>query len=173
MNASIEAVPPESFNEDDLKFMDLALSHARLAPDLGEVPVGAVVVYQGEVISVACNRRSIDSDPTGHAELIAMREAAKHLGDWRLEGCTVYVTLEPCAMCAGTMVQARIQRCVFGCSDPKAGYMGSLYDLSCDTRLNHRFAVTRGVRGEESSTLLRDFFRSLRAQRKQKRATDG
>lgn len=153
----------------DVEFMQLAIAEANRAPALGEVPVGAVVVHQGRVIARAHNRRTIDHDPTAHAELIAMRDAARFLGDWRLEDCTVYVTLEPCPMCAGTMVQARVARCVYGCVDPKAGYMGSLADLSNDARLNHRFPVTSGVLAEECSALLRDFFRGIRAQKKAER----
>ena len=130
------------------------------------VPVGAVVVYNGEIIARAHNRRNVDHDPCGHAELIAMRDAAKVLGDWRLEACTVYVTLEPCPMCSGAMVLARVARCVFGCMDPKAGFMGSLTDLSRDDRLNHNFPVTPGVLHEECSELLRSFFRDIRRQKK-------
>ena len=163
-SASATAVDPL-----DVEFMQLAIAEANRAPALGEVPVGAVVVHKGQVIARAHNRRTIDHDPTAHAELIAMREAARILGDWRLEECTVYVTLEPCPMCAGTMVQARVARCVYGCLDPKAGYMGSLADLSNDARLNHRFPVTAGVLAEECSTLLRDFFRGIRIQKKAER----
>ena len=150
----------------DLMFMREALAEARKAPAIGEVPVGAVVVYQGKIIARAHNRRNTDHDPSAHAELIAMRKAAKAIGDWRLEGCTVYVTLEPCPMCSGAMVLARIGRCVFGCVDPKAGYLGSLADLSSDDRLNHRFPVTSGVLQEECSEILRSFFRDIRRKKK-------
>ncbi|HCH66677.1 MAG: tRNA adenosine(34) deaminase TadA [Deltaproteobacteria bacterium] len=153
----------------DIHYMRMAIEEAKRAPALGEVPVGAIVVHRGTVVARAHNRRSVDHDPTAHAELIAMRDAARALGDWRLEECTVYVTLEPCPMCAGTMVQARIERCVYGCGDPKAGYLGSLEDLSSDARLNHRFSVTAGVLAEECSTLLRDFFRGIRARKKAER----
>ncbi len=142
--------------------MALALDEARLAGAIGEVPIGAVVVCDGAVVSRGHNRREADKDPAGHAELIAIRSAAARLGRWRLSGCTVYVTLEPCPMCAGLMHQARVDRCVFAAADPKAGALGSLYDLHDDTRLNHRFEVTAGVLSEESSTLLKDFFRKLR-----------
>ena len=150
---------------EDQHFMDLALAQATLAAEMGEVPVGAVVVHEGEVIAQAHNRREVDSDPTAHAELIAMREAAQRLGDWRLENCTVYVTLEPCAMCAGLMVNARVSRCVYAASDPRGGFLGTLGDLSSHPVLNHRFAVTAGVRSDEAASALRSFFRSVRAKK--------
>jgi len=142
--------------------MALALAEARLAAEEGEVPVGAVVVRNGEVLAVARNRREVDQDPTAHAEHIAIRQVAALLRSWRLEGCVVYVTLEPCAMCAGAMVLARVARCVYGCADPKGGFLGSLGDLSAHPRLNHRFAVRAGVMGEESAALLRSFFQARR-----------
>ena len=150
---------------EDQHFMDLALAQAALAAQMGEVPVGAVVVHEGEVIAQAHNRREVDSDPTAHAELIAMREAAQRLGDWRLEDCTVYVTLEPCAMCAGLMVNARVSRCVYAASDPRGGFLGTLDDLSSHPVLNHKFAVTAGVRSDEAANALRSFFRSVRAKK--------
>ncbi len=150
---------------EDQHFMDLALAQAALAAKMGEVPVGAVVVHEGTVIAEAHNRREVDSDPTAHAELIAMRSAAQHLGDWRLEGCTVYVTLEPCAMCAGLMVNARVARCVYAASDPRGGFLGTLGDLSSHPVLNHRFAVTAGVRRDEAADVLRSFFRRVRAKK--------
>jgi tRNA(adenine34) deaminase len=146
----------------DDTFMGFALEEARAAAEIGEVPIGAVVVCEGAVVATGCNRREIDHDPAGHAEFIAIREAARRLGRWRLSDCTVYVTLEPCPMCAGLMHQARVARCVFGASDPKAGALGTLYDLSSDERLNHRFDVTAGVRAEDSATLLKEFFNRLR-----------
>lgn len=145
--------------------MDLALAEAASAAKMGEVPVGAVVVHKGEVISSAHNRREIDGDPSAHAEFIAMRDAAKVLGDWRLEDCTVYVTLEPCAMCAGLMVNARVPRCVYAATDPRGGFLGTLGDLSSHPVLNHRFEVTAGVRAEEAADLLRSFFRRIRAKK--------
>jgi tRNA(adenine34) deaminase len=151
--------------QTDELYMALALEQARLAGDLGEVPIGAVVICDGAVVSHGMNRREIDHDPAGHAEFLAIREAAARLQRWRLSDCTVYVTLEPCPMCAGLMHQARVARCVFGASDPKAGALGSLYDLSSDERLNHRFEVTSGILHEESSSLLQDFFRGLREER--------
>ena len=147
---------------DDERFMQLALEEARRAAEEGEVPIGAVVVCGGEVAARAHNRRETDADPSAHAEFSAMLEASRALGRWRLTDCTVYVTLEPCLMCAGLMVNARIDRCVYGASDPKGGALGTLYDVSADPRLNHAFAVTPGVLADESAELLRSFFRSRR-----------
>ena len=149
----------------DTHFMDAALALAREAAALGEIPVGAIVVHDGLIIGAAYNRREVDQDPTAHAELLAIRQAAQHIGDWRLQGCCLYVTLEPCAMCAGAMVLARIDRCVFGCSDPKGGFMGTLGKLHAEPRLNHQFPVVGGVRSEESGELLRSFFRRLRSRK--------
>ncbi len=146
----------------DEEYMEMALAQARLAAELGEVPVGAVVVCDDVLVARAYNRREIDHDHAGHAELIAIREAAATLGRWRLSGCTVYVTLEPCPMCAGLMHQARIARCVYAAPDPKAGALGTLYDLHDDERLNHRFDVTAGCLEQESAELLRSFFKRLR-----------
>ena len=144
--------------------MDLALEEAARAAAQGEVPVAALVVRDtdGVVLAMAHNRREQDHDPTAHAELLAIRAAAQASGDWRLDGCTVYVTLEPCAMCAGAMVLARVRRCVYGCMDPKGGFLGTLGDLSRVTGLNHHFEVEQGVREQESAELLRAFFRRLR-----------
>ena len=142
--------------------MEIALEEARAAAEEGEVPIGAVVVYEGEVIARAHNRRETDADPSAHAEFSAMLAASRVLGRWRLTGCTVYVTLEPCLMCAGLMVNARIDRCVYGASDPKGGALGTLFDVSADPRLNHAFAVTAGVRADEAADLLRSFSRSRR-----------
>ena len=150
---------------EDQRFMDLALAQAALAAEMGEVPVGAVVVHEGQVIAQAHNRREVDADPTAHAELIAMREAAQRIGDWRLEECTVYVTLEPCAMCAGLMVNARVARCVYATTDPRGGFLGTLGDLSSHPVLNHRFEVTAGIRAEEAADALRSFFRRVRAKK--------
>ncbi len=145
------------------RFMGLALEAADEAAAQGEVPVGAVVVREGEVVAGGFNLREASRDPTAHAELVAIRRAAEALGSWRLEGCTVYVTLEPCAMCAGAMVLARIERCVFGCTDPKGGFLGTLADLSRWPGLNHRFEVVSGVRGEACAGRLKAFFRTLRS----------
>uniref|UniRef100_UPI0022E1B071 tRNA adenosine(34) deaminase TadA n=1 Tax=Candidatus Collinsella stercoripullorum TaxID=2838522 RepID=UPI0022E1B071 len=150
----------------DERFMREALAEAARAAELGEVPIGAVVVYDGQVIARAHNLREHDEDPSAHAEFSAMLAAARALGRWRLTGCTVYVTLEPCPMCAGLMVNARVDRCVYGARDPKGGAVGTLYDLSCDSRLNHAFAVRSGVLEEECAAQLREFFGSLRAARR-------
>lgn len=151
--------------EHDERYMRVALEEAHTAAELGEVPIGAVVVYQGEIVSRAHNLRERNEDPSAHAEFTAMCEAARTLGRWRLTGCTVYVTLEPCCMCAGLMVNARIDRCVFGAPDPKGGATGSLFRLHADARLNHAFAVTPGVLGDECAALLREFFGDVRRRR--------
>jgi len=140
-----------------------ALRAARRAPAHRDVPVGAVVVKEGAVLSRAHNRREADGDPSAHAEVLAIRRAARKLGSWRLDGCTLYVTLEPCAMCAGAIVLARIPRLVFGAEDPKAGFVGSLGDLCRDPRLNHRLHVTEGILGEACGRILKEFFREKRA----------
>jgi tRNA(adenine34) deaminase len=151
---------------DHEPFMRAALAQAERARSLGDVPVGAVVVRDGQIIAVGHNRREIDQDPTAHAELLAIREAAKALGSWRLEGCTVYVTLEPCPMCSGLMVLSRVERCVFGARDPKGGFLGTLVDLSDFPGLNHKFATVPGVLGAECSEQLSAFFREIRRNKK-------
>ena len=132
---------------------------------MGEVPIGCIVVHDptGEVIGVGHNRREVDCDPTAHAEIVAMRQAGQRLGHWRLIDCTLVVTLEPCPMCAGAMVNARVGRLIYGCDDPKAGAVRTLFNLCDDPRLNHRIEVTSGVLQEECATLLRDFFAKQRA----------
>jgi tRNA(adenine34) deaminase len=139
-----------------------ALALARAAGERGEVPVGAVAVHEGRIVGRGANGRESARDPTAHAELLAIQEAARTLGRWRLSGVTVVATLEPCAMCAGAMVLARVDRLVYAAPDPKAGATGSLMDLSQDRRLNHRFAVERGVLADEAGELLRAFFRARR-----------
>ena len=146
----------------DEKFMREALAEARAAAAVGEVPIGAVVVRAGEIVARAYNRRELDQDPSAHAEFAALCAAAQSLGRWRLSDCTVYVTLEPCCMCAGLMVNARVGRCVYGAADAKAGALGSLYDLNADSRLNHRFNVTAGVLADECREVLSDYFSGLR-----------
>ena len=126
------------------------------------MPIGAVVVREGEILGRGHNRREIDGDPLAHAEILAIRQAARRMGGWRLSGCTMYVTLEPCAMCAGALVNSRVERLVYGAADPKAGYCGTLGNLVQDPRLNHRLEVTAGVLEGESAALLRGFFASLR-----------
>jgi tRNA(adenine34) deaminase len=142
--------------------MRRALAQAHAARELGEVPIGAVIVLENELYTEAHNLTRTTSDPTAHAELIAIREAARKLGDWRLTGTTMYVTLEPCAMCAGAMVLARVQRLVFAAFDPKAGMTGSLGCIVQDTRLNHRLQMTNNVLEQESAELLRAFFKERR-----------
>lgn len=147
---------------DDRLWMTEALAEARRAAAIGEVPIGAVVVREGEVLGRGYNRREIDGDPLAHAEILAIRQAAGAMGGWRLTGCTMYVTLEPCPMCAGALVASRVERLVYGAADPKAGYCGSLGNIVQDPRLNHRLEVTAGVQEGESAELLRGFFASLR-----------
>lgn len=150
----------------DEEYMQLALAQARKAGERDEVPIGAVVVYGGEVIAAAGNMKETTNDPAGHAEFLAMKAAAEHLGAWRLSGCTVYITLEPCIMCAGLMHQSRIDRCVYGAPDPKAGALGTLYAINEDGRLNHTFEVRTGVCKDECAELLSTFFSRKRNKRK-------
>ncbi len=158
------ASPSELASEasTDFEWMARALELARLAAEAGEVPVGAVIVREGEVIAEGHNLTVSEADPTTHAEVVAIRRASAVVGDWRLLGCTLYVTLEPCAMCAGAIVLARIPRVVFGARDPKAGMVVSLGGLLQDPRLNHRCQVSEGVLAEQSSELLRTFFKERR-----------
>ena len=151
-----------TITEIDEKFMREALAEARAAAAVGEVPIGAVVVRAGEIVARAHNRRELDQDPSAHAEFAALCAAARSLGRWRLSDCTVYVTLEPCCMCAGLMVNARVGRCVYGAVDAKAGALGSLYDLNADSRLNHRFNVHAGVLADECREVLSGYFSGLR-----------
>jgi tRNA(adenine34) deaminase len=147
---------------DDERFMRLALEEARRCLYHGDVPIGAVVTRTGEVLAAAGNQRELAADPTAHAEILALRAAAAAIGSWRLEGCTLTVTLEPCAMCAGAVVLSRLDRLVFGAADPKAGFAGSLGNLVQDPRLNHTVAITDGVLAEECGDLLRAFFQERR-----------
>ena len=159
---------------NDEAYMRMAIEEARRAGEAGEVPIGAVVVYapidrgtrrptaEPRVIARAGNSRERDKDPSGHAEFAAMLQAAKELDAWRLSDCTVYVTLEPCIMCAGLMHQARIRRCVYGAPDPKAGALGTLYQINSDERLNHTFEATPGVLQDECAEMLREFFSTRR-----------
>jgi len=151
---------------DDNYWMGIALREARKAADRGEVPIGALVVRDGAVLGRGYNLREASRDPVAHAEIIAIRKAAKKEVSWRLTGATLYVTLEPCIMCMGAMLLARIDRLVFGCHDPKGGAAGSLYDLSDDYRLNHSIKVTPGVREAECASILSDFFAALRREKK-------
>lgn len=149
---------------DDQTFMQAALEQARAAQAAGEVPVGAVVVKDGEIIATGFNAPISCQDPAAHAEILALRDAAKRLGNYRLPGCVLYVTLEPCAMCAGAMLHARIARLVYGAADPKTGACGSVVNLFAEPRLNHYASVTAGVMHGECAALLRDFFAARRAE---------
>ena len=148
--------------DTDERFMREALKLAKRAAALGEVPIGCVIVHEEKIIGRGFNRRNTDKSTLAHAELIAIRKAARKLGDWRLEGCTIYITLEPCPMCAGAIVQARIPRCVIGCMNPKAGCAGSITNLLEMQGFNHQVEVTRGVLEDECSTMLKEFFKELR-----------
>ena len=153
---------PAQLTDED--WMRAAIAEARLADAKGEVPVGAVIVHQGAIIGRGHNERESSQDPTRHAEMIAIRKAADHLGSWRLIDTSLYVTLEPCPMCAGALVNARVPRVVWGCSDPKAGATETLYTIGSDPRLNHRFECVPGVLADECSALLTQFFAAIRAQ---------
>lgn len=144
------------------RYMKEAIALAQQAEKINEIPIGAVVVKEGQVIGRGYNRREIDKSPLGHAEIMAITEASQYLDAWRLEGCHLYVTLEPCPMCAGAIVQSRIELLIYGTEDPKSGYAGSLHNTLQDGRLNHQTEIISGVYKEECQTLLRDFFRKLR-----------
>jgi tRNA(adenine34) deaminase len=158
----VDASVAGASGDPDDRLMRLALEEARAAASGGDVPVGAVVARGDEVVARAGNARERERDPTAHAEILALRQAARAVGSWHLEGCTLYVTLEPCAMCAGALVLARIDRLVLGAPDPKAGFAGSLGDIVRDGRLNHEVEVTVGVLAEECGEVLRAFFASRR-----------
>ncbi len=151
------------------RFMKEAVRQARKAASIGEVPIGCVIVHEGKIIARGYNRRTADKNTLAHAELQAIRKASKKLGDWRLEGCTMYVTLEPCQMCAGALVQARITEVVIGCMNPKAGCAGSILNLLEMPEFNHQVKVTRGVLEEECSQILKDFFKELRIRVKEEK----
>ncbi len=153
-------------NKEDERYMKLAVEQAGVAEENGDVPIGAVIVREGQIIGRAYNQREQLQDPTAHAEIIALTQAAAALENWHLDGCTMYVTLEPCPMCAGALVLARMKRLVYGCSDPKAGACGSLYNIVQDERLNHRVEVTSGVLEAECSELLQKFFAERRSEQK-------
>lgn len=146
----------------DEKYMREAIRQARKAEALGEVPIGCVIVYEGKIIGRGYNRRMVDKTVLAHAEILAMKKACKKMGDWRLEGCTMYITLEPCPMCAGAIVQARIPRVVVGSMNPKAGCAGSVMNLLQESGFNHQAELEQGVLKEECSAMLTDFFRTLR-----------
>jgi tRNA(adenine34) deaminase len=160
-------VSDEQASDRDARFMREAMIEADLAAAEGDVPVGCVLVFEGSILARAHNFRQRAQDPTAHAEMIAIREAAQKLGSFRLLDVTAYVTLEPCPMCAGALVNARVPRVVYGCDDPKAGATRSLYNIGSDARLNHRFELVPGVLGEECAKQLSGFFEALRAKKKQ------
>jgi len=147
----------------DSEAIEAALAEARRAAEAGEVPIGAVIVYEDEILARGQNRVLRDNDPTAHSEIVALREAAKLLGNYRLNGCTLYVTVEPCAMCAGAMIHARLDRLVFATPDPKAGAAGSVLSVLNHPQLNHQMQVEQGIRTEEAAELLRSFFRERRS----------
>ena len=153
-------------HDDDERWMKVALEEAQLAADKGEVPVGAVVIHEGALIAKSHNLRELNKDPLAHAELLAIADAARLLGRWRLIECTLYVTLEPCPMCAGAIVNSRLDRIVYGASDPRAGACGTIFNIVEDERLNHRPEVVRGILQEPCSQILSKFFKDLRAKRK-------
>lgn len=148
------------------KFMKAALKQAKKAYSIGEVPIGCVITYEGKIIARGYNRRTIDKNTLAHAEIRAIKKACKVLGDWRLEGCTIYVTLEPCPMCAGALLQSRIDKCVIGCMNPKAGCAGSVTNVLEMEGFNHKVEVERGVLEEECSLLMKSFFKELRTRPK-------
>jgi tRNA(adenine34) deaminase len=155
--------PPDHY------FMQAALAEAAIADNLGEVPVGAILVHDGRIIGRGHNLRESSNDPTSHAEMIAIRQAAMDLDSWRLLDCTLYVTLEPCVMCMGAIILARIPRLVYGCRDPRVGAAGSIYNFAEDERFNHKVDVTEGVLQQECSQQLSNFFRRLREQKKEQK----
>ena len=151
---------------DDTTYMQAAIAEAQVAGAKGEVPIGALIVHEGQIIGRGHNLRETSNDPTSHAEMVAIRQAAEAIGHWRLLETTLYVTLEPCVMCMGAIILARIPRLVYACRDPRAGAVGSIYDFSSDERFNHKVEVVEGVLGAECSVLLSGFFQELRSRRK-------
>ena len=154
---------------DDEKYMKEAIKQAKKAYKIDEVPIGCVIVYEGKIIARGYNRRNTDKTTLAHAEISAIKKAARVLGDWRLEGCTIYVTLEPCQMCAGAIVQARADRVVIGCMNPKAGCAGSVINLLQMKQFNHQTELAKGICEEECSTILSEFFKKLRQKKKQEK----
>jgi tRNA(adenine34) deaminase len=155
-----------NITEQDEKYMQLAVESAKIAEENGDVPIGAVIVHKNTIVAKAYNQREQLKDPTAHAEIIALTQASAALENWHLNGCTIYVTLEPCPMCAGALVLARIDRLVYGCDDPKTGAVKSLYNIVTDGRLNHRLEVTSGVLADECAKQLQDFFQHRRGKNK-------
>ena len=159
-------------SKDDERFMRVAIEAAKIAEDNGDVPIGAVIVYKNQIIGKAYNQREQLADPTAHAEIIALTQAAAALQNWHLNGCTMYVTLEPCPMCAGALVLSRMDRLVYGCDDPKTGACKSLYNIVQDERLNHRLEVTAGVSEKDCAQLLQNFFKKRRGQKAELYSSD-
>ena len=153
----------------DDRYMKEAIRQARKASALGDVPIGCVIVYEEKIIARGYNRRMADKNVLSHAEIIAIKKACRQMGDWRLEDCTMYVTLEPCPMCAGAIVQARIPRVVIGCMNPKAGCAGSVLDMLHEDGFNHQVETQVGVMGDECSALMKDFFKALRLKKPRKK----
>ncbi len=153
-------------NQTDERFMRMAIDQAMIAEENGDVPIGCVIVFDGKVIAKGYNQREQLNDPTAHAEMIALTAASDFMGNWRLGGCTMYVTLEPCTMCAGALVLARMDRCVYGCDDPKTGAVKSLYNIVADERLNHNVEVSSEVLKDDCSSLMSEFFARRRAENK-------
>ena len=166
----LETPEEKAHRKERERFMRQAITQAKKAEKLMEVPIGCVIVYEGKVIARGYNRRNTDKNTLSHAELNAIRKASKKLGDWRLEGCTMYVTLEPCQMCAGAIVQARIPEVVMGCMNPKAGCAGSILNILEMPQFNHQVKVTRGILETECSQMLKTFFEELRIRNKQEKA---
>ncbi|MCI9179875.1 MAG: nucleoside deaminase [Lachnospiraceae bacterium] len=164
------SLPPVS---EDEKYMKEAIRQAKKALALNEVPIGCVIVHEGKIIGRGYNRRMTDHTTLAHAEIIAIRKACRQVGDWRLENCRIYITLEPCPMCAGAIVQARIPEVIIGCMNPKAGCAGSVLDLLHQEGFNHRCGVKTGTLGEECSQMMRSFFKELREKEKEKKKTQG
>jgi tRNA(adenine34) deaminase len=159
-------------NQEDERLMRLAIEQAQIAEEHGDVPIGSIIVYENQIIGKAYNQREQLNDPTAHAEIIALTQAASFLESWRLHGCTIYVTLEPCPMCAGALVLARLDRLVYGCDDPKTGAVKSLYTITTDERLNHRLEVTSGVLEELCREQLQAFFARRRQENKNNQQSD-
>ena len=155
-------IQPDEQAKIDEQYMRKAIDQAFIAEENGDVPIGAVIVYEDTIIAKAYNQREQLTDPTAHAEIIALTQASDYLGTWRLHDCTVYVTLEPCTMCAGALVLARVDRLVYGCDEPKTGACGSLYNIVQDERMNHRIPITKGVLENDCSSLMSEFFRKKR-----------
>lgn len=154
-------------NETDIRYMRFAIEQAQIAEENGDVPIGAIIVYENRIIGRAYNQREQLQDPTAHAEIVAITQAAAFRESWRLSDCTIYVTLEPCCMCAGALVLSRMKRLVYGCDDPKTGAVRSLYNIVQDARLNHRLEVTSGILADECTAMLQSFFQRRRSENKE------